>query len=122
MGTCLTGHLECRLKSSETWSHIMTVNFWKDWPLIIALKELPSFKEGVPKNTKVWVWDKGLLRNMEVDLYFDRVYSVSGEDFVSLSGLGEDPIPLTFQTRALQVAIRELVSNHHECRLVFTEA
>jgi len=123
MGTCLTGHLESRPNQNERWNHVMTVNFWKDYPLMHSLKELPSFQEGVPKDTTVWVWNKRLLRDMEPDLYFDRVYSVSGEDFVSLTcaGVVDRNHPLTNQTRALQAAIREMVSNHHECRLVFTE-
>lgn len=123
MGTCLTGHLESRPNKNERWNHLMTVNFWKDYPLMHSLRELPSFKKGVPKDTTVWVWNEGPLRNVEPDLHFDRVYSISGEDFVSLKNAGVDCThPLTNQTRALQAAIRELLSNHHECRLVFTEA
>lgn len=124
MGTCLTGHLECRLKSNEAWNHIMTVNFWKDYPLMHSLKELPSFTKNVPRDTTVWVWGHGSMRDMkDHDLHFDRVYSVSGEDFLSLTAAGVDKTYLlTNQTRALQAAIRELISNHHECRLVFTEA
>lgn len=123
MGTCLTGYLEVR-KNAEGWNHVMTVNFWKDYPLMIALKALHSYKEGVPDDTSVWVRNRGPLRAMtDTDMFCDRVYTVDAREFALLRSLGEgeDREYVTHQTAALQAAIEYMRLVGMTCRLVLME-
>lgn len=121
MGTCLTGHLEVRKNEHASWNHVLTVNFWKDYPLMIALKGMPSCKEGIPEDTTIWAWDYGPLCKADPDAVCDLAYTVDTEAFLKLVFLGEERKALTNQTRVLQASVRVMTQEGLTCRLLFLE-